>query len=203
MTRSIALAVLLTACGGAGEVRQLETLGVRIQPREAGWYRLRSEAGYSFELPGVPLAEREEYGLGGARIPALFYDLSAEMSSRGFLVRAFDARALDDAEREELRRLAEEQIARAGETISDRREVRDAGVTVHQIVVEPVTMYGHLALVRTFVRGPFVFQLVAIILPGDGEPGDAERMFRSIQLEGDRPAIPADPALIPAEAPDD
>ncbi len=198
---ALVVALVLAGCGAAFEARSLETLGVRARAEERGWFELRSDAGYRFEMPGVPHAEPEEYALRGQLVRAIFYDLRAEMSSRGFRVRAFDAGELDGEGREAVRVQAEAQAMRIGEQVSGRRELVEDGVTVHEAIVEPVTMHGHIAIVRTFVRGRFVFQLIAVVMPGGGRPDDAYRFFRSVHVRGEAP--PVDPALIPAEAPDD
>lgn len=197
------LALACVGCGAASGAGQLETLGVHVERRDPGWYRLRSDAGYSFELPGVPRAEREEHALGGALVPTVYYRLMAEMSSRGYLVRVYDARELDPAEREELRARAEERLLRSAEEVSARRRRVIGAVAVHEAIIEPLSIYGHIGLVRTFVRGPFVFEIVTVLLPGGGPPDDARRVVGSVRADGGAPPLPEGSFQIPAEEPND
>lgn len=173
--------MLVAGCGASADIAALETLNVRTREVGRGWYRLESGDAYVFDMPGVPLAEPERYDFGGREIRATFYDLSAELDSRGFLVRAFDAHELDEAEREALRREAEAQITQAGEGTSNARTFVERGIQVHELQVEWVSSHGHVAWVRTFVDGPFVFQVTAILVGGAGVPEDVSRFMRSVR----------------------
>lgn len=190
-----ALTCLLPACGAQAEIGQLRELGVRTQEHGLGWYRFRSDAGYSFRMPGVPLSERQTYTLGGHRIDAIFYDLTAELGSRGYLLRAFDAGELDPNQREELRQLAENMIVSDHEASPPRR-VSHQGVECFERVVQDLSMNGHFGVLRTMVLGRFVFQLTVILPPSAGDPGDARQFFESVQLTEASRALAARPSAV-------
>jgi hypothetical protein len=177
------LLFVLPACGPPAEIADLRAIGVRTQEYGRGWYRFRSDDGYSFQMPGVPLSERQTYAIAGARVDAIFYDLTAELGSRGYLLRAFDARELDRAQREELREQAEAMIVRSNEA-SEPRRVPTRGVEAVERVVQGLSINGHFGVLRTMVLGPFVFQLLVVLPPSAGDPGDARQFFESVRLTG-------------------
>lgn len=124
--------LVLSACVSNARVADLETLGVRIQDRGAGWYELRAPEGYSFRMPGVPLVERERFSYAGKPVPQRFFDLTTEAGSRGFLVHVFDARELGSGAfvthpRAQLHRHAHLRLSRVRDRA--RRDVR-----IHQRV---------------------------------------------------------------------
>jgi hypothetical protein len=179
----VGLALFGMGCVPSAEMEALQTMGVRTRAIDLGWYQLASADGYRFEMPGVPVAEHERFRFGGQAVTATFYDLDAEMHSRGFLLRAFDARSLDERGREALRLEAEADVVRAGSEVSHRDRFVERAIEMHEIVVEEIGPNGHVAWVRTFVDGIFVFQLTAIVHPGAGVPEDARRFLRSVRRD--------------------
>ena len=93
----VATLSLMAACSLMPDTEHLTRLGVRVHESSLGWYQLGPD-GYVFEMPGVPLAEREEYRFAGHTVDALFYDLGTGANWRRYLLRSFDARALSEAE---------------------------------------------------------------------------------------------------------
>jgi hypothetical protein len=180
-------AVMITAAGCMGmdpeAVSSLRAL--RIQVIEHDGYLLRSEDGWSARFAALPLSAREEYQFRSATVPTVFLDMNAELNSRGYLLRVYDARALDDGDREALRVLAEQRVMESGEP-SPPRITREGDAEVHDVVITNLvnTPY-HSATLRTFVLGGFVFEAVVIAQRDMGAPSDTRAFFSSIRL---RPA---------------
>lgn len=170
------LALTAIACGGSSRIAELSREGIHVAPEAGvGWYRLRTDEGYSLSLPGLPLTEREEFVFGGVVVPQRFFDLRTEGQSRGYLVRVFDARALSDGSREELRQQAMELFVPHGAEIAQR----EAMVAGEQLVVDGYSQHGHVGLLRSFVRDGFVWQMLLVMHPGAGAPSDAAKFFGS------------------------
>lgn len=145
---TILIAGLTSSCMSTVDLRPLNALGVEVARAPSGWQRLRSAEGWSVELPGIPLAERQTYTFASERVPALFFDLAAEAQSRVYLVRVFDAPALSLDAREELRAEAEAQQTRAGSGTSAAPTVSFRGAPAHDLIIADVTSRAHSALSR-------------------------------------------------------
>lgn len=190
---TILIAGLTSSCMSTVDLRPLNALGVEVARAPSGWQRLRSAEGWSVELPGIPLAERQTYTFASERVPALFFDLAAEAQSRVYLVRVFDAQALSLDAREELRAEAEAQQTRAGSGTSEPRIVSFRGVPAHDLIIRDVTSRAHSAYLRTVVIGDFVFQLTVIVASASGVPGDVRHFFDSPRVDESAPDQPAGP----------
>jgi hypothetical protein len=169
-----------SACITDTRLRDLETVGIVTRVDTLGWYRFERAGAYRFRMPGVPVAERESYFFGGVSVPALYFDLSAEANSRGYLLRVFDAVELDPPAREALREEAEAMMLRAAEDASAPETVPYAGGMAHERLLRDLTSNGHHGILRTVVLDRFVFQLVVIMAPGSGDASDARAFFDSI-----------------------
>lgn len=181
----VATLSLMAACSLMPDTEHLTRLGVRVHESSLGWYQLGPD-GYLFEMPGVPLAEREEYRFAGHTVDALFYDLSTGVNWRRYLLRSFDARALSEAEREEMRELAEEQVAMSLGRVITRHERWVEGSRVHEVRLDRDDRAERSAIVQTGVRGGFVFQQVVIFELSDGDWSDMRHFFASLRLRGRR-----------------
>jgi hypothetical protein len=163
---------------------RLRAVGVLTYVESAGWYRFRSRDGYSFEMQGIPAAEREDYSFGRHEVRATFYDLNAEACSRGFLLRVFDVGSLNDDDKEHVRAEAEEQITRTGVVHQPPRSLVAHGARVREVFVEEVTRNGHYAIVRTYVQNGRVVQATLVSDPGEGDISDFQHFFASIAIDG-------------------
>jgi hypothetical protein len=181
MRRTLLFAfTVVTACGGSSRIADLSREGIHVAPEAAvGWYRLRTDEGYSLSLPGLPRTEREEFYFGGTAVPQRFFDLSTEAQSRGYLVRVFDARRLSEESREELREQALELFLPHGAEVVGR-ETLDPG---EQLLVDGYSVHGHMGLLRSFVRAGFVWQMLLVFEPGGGGPSEAAKFFGSARVD--------------------
>lgn len=178
----VVLASSVVACGPPAHVAELRAVGVRVQELGGWWYRFTTDEGVRFRMPGVPLCARESYRFGLADVGALFCDLAAEANSRAYLIHVFDARELDDAQREELREQLETQVVEAGEEASEVHVIAHRGVPAHDLVVTNMTANGHFGLVRTLIYEQYVFQLVTLVPTATGGPSDARVFFDSVEV---------------------
>jgi hypothetical protein len=185
--------MLLAGCASWSDTSHLAALGVRARVSDRGWFQLRT-ADFSFEMPGVPLGEREQYFFGGVEIDALFFDLSTGQNWREYLFRAFDVRSLAESDRESVRGEAETQIVRAGRGSVPRPMRAHDGYPAHELIVEGMNSVDWSALVRTSVRGGWVFQQVVVFDVGDGDWSDIRYFLDSVRVESE-----IDPSSVPLE----
>lgn len=165
-------------------VSALRAIGIHVYALDANQYRFCADDGFCFEMPGVPLGQRERYTFGGRHVPAYYFDLDAEESSRAYLLRVFDVRALDDQGREEARARAHADIARAAGHASDPRSFLQGETRVHELdLYELDAQAEHDATLRTLVLRGFVFQAVVVAEHGSGDAADTRRFFGSLRVQ--------------------
>lgn len=174
---AVTAVLVLAGCAPTAKLSELRRQGMSVQERGGGWYVYRAPEGYRFSMPGVPLMESQMFTFMGTPVPERFFDLSAELNTRGFLVRVFDARQLPPEQQELLRDDAIDLFLSLNMEVQERRTVVEAGRDVEHIAAD----YGfhHIAMIRSFIRDGFVIQMLAIIQRGMGTPHDAHTFFRS------------------------
>lgn len=204
---TLALGIGLAGCAPADRLTTLRAAGLEVIPGPASWSRLTSDDGYSFELPGLPLAEREEWVFHGVRIERTFVDLDVERGLGAYLAYAYLAPGLDERGRERLRMAGQDRITRAGAVVGVPHEVVMLGHRVVEVVVEGVGRWDdYHVVVRSFVAGELVFVL-AVIRPAVGTiPAETDRFFGSFRIDRPLPATalaPEPPSSYPDEHPED